>query len=146
VDELLEPRPAGTQPVRAFGPDLRFTAGAAVGALLLLAILLTTTDRAGRLLFGAAVVLLLGYVVSDLVFRPRLTLAPAGVRVRSPIARLDCTWAEVEAVHADTRSRYGLRAVTLEIDAGAQLVVLSRRALGADPELVAALAAGYRAG
>ena len=36
----------------------------------------------------------------------------------------------------DTRSRYGLRSSTLEVDAGETLVVFSRRALGADPTTV----------
>ena len=40
-------------------------------------------------------------------------------------------------MHADIRARLGLRSTTLEIDAGATLVVLSRRALGADPEAAA---------
>ena len=34
------------------------------------------------------------------------------------------------------RTRFGLRSTALEIDAGDTLVVLSRRALGADPETV----------
>ena len=103
-----------------------------------------TTDAAGRLLFGAACLLLLGYVISDLVYRPRLVFAADGLRVHSPLSRVSCPWTEVEDVRADTRSRYGLRSVTLEIDAGQTLVVLSRRALGADPGLVQAFAGEYR--
>jgi hypothetical protein len=42
-------------------------------------------------------------------------------------------------VRADIAARHGLRTVTLEIDAGVALLVLSRRQLGADPETVAKL-------
>jgi hypothetical protein len=147
VDEPLDAshrHRSGPPPHRAFGPDLRYTAAAGLGALLLAVIVLVTTDAAGRLLFGAAALLLLGYVVCDLTFRPRLVFGPDGLRVHSPLSRVSCAWDDVEAVRADTRSRYGLRAVTLEIDTSETLVVLSRRALGADPELVAAFAGEYR--
>jgi hypothetical protein len=42
-------------------------------------------------------------------------------------------------VRADTRQRLGLRSVTLEIDAGDELHVFSKRALGAEPDAVAGL-------
>jgi hypothetical protein len=120
-----------------FGPDLRLSAVVfllAVGALLLA---ITSTDGAGRLLFGLAVIVLAGYSVGDVLFWPRLTADPSGLRIRTPLERADLPWTDVEAIRADVRRRYGLRSVTLEIDAGSTLVVFSRRALGADPETVA---------
>jgi PH (Pleckstrin Homology) domain-containing protein len=70
------------------------------------------------------------------VFWPRLAADHTGLRIRTPLARADLSWSDVESVTADTRSRYGLRSSTLEVDAGSTLVVFSRRALGADPETV----------
>jgi hypothetical protein len=87
-------------------------------------------------LFGLAAVVLACYVIGDLCFRPRLAADRDGVRVRAPFARGFFPWSQVE-VRADERSRHGLRTVTLEIDSGETVVVLSRRALGADPVQVA---------
>jgi Bacterial PH domain len=135
----------GGATVATFGPDARFTAAAGVGAVLLGGAAIATSDPAGRLLFAVAALVLLGYTVSDLAFRPRLTLTRQGLRVRSPAGRLDCAWPAVVAVRADARERFGLRAVTLEIDTETGVVVLSRRALGAAPEDVAALAWAFGA-
>lgn len=131
------------RPVLRFAPDLRLTALAAFGAVIAAVTAAVTTDVAGRLLSGAAALLLFAYVVGDLVFRPRLVVDAHGVRIRSPLARVDIPWSQVDAVRADTRLRFGLRSTTLEVDAGATLVVLSRRALGADPQRVAELAAAF---
>jgi hypothetical protein len=126
------------------GPDGRFTALAAGGVAVALIVTLTTADPAGRLLAAIAVVVLLVYVVSDLLFRPRLSATAEGIEIRSPMTRARLPWPAVERVHADTRLRLGLRSTTLEIDAGATLVVLSRRALGADPETIADLVNALR--
>jgi hypothetical protein len=126
------------KPVSArFDPDARITALAAVGCAAAVVLALTSAPI-GRLLFAIAAVLLAGYVVSDLVFRPRLEADHDGLRVRAPLARATLLWAEVDSVRADERTRHGLRTVTLEIDSGDAVVVLSRRALGADPVQVAA--------
>jgi len=130
-------RPLRRSPVR-FTPDPRLTAMTGAAAVLV-AGLSFATDAAGRLLLLLAAVILAGYALTDLVFRPRLAVDSAGIRVRSPLARADLAWPEVAAVRADERNRYGLRSVTLEIDAGEQLIVLSRRALGAAPDAAAAL-------
>lgn len=131
-------------PVCRFGPDRRLTAAAGLGAVVAALATLLAGDAPGRILIGGAALLLLGYTVTDLVFWPRLVLSAEGVRVHSPLARAQLSWHEVTAVRADVRQRYGLRLVTLEIDAGEQLIVLSRRALGADPQEVAGLAAAFR--
>jgi hypothetical protein len=131
-------------PAARFGPDGRLTALAAGGLVVAVTLAVIGTDPAGRLLAGIAAVVLLGYVVSDLVFRPRLTATGDGLVIRSPAIRARLRWPEVDRVQADTRLRFGLRSTTLEIDAGATLVVLSRRALGADPEAVADLVNAFR--
>ena len=69
--------------------------------------------------------------------------SPAGTLLRAPRAGVDVPGADGGSVRADTRERTGLRSVTLEIDAGDQLVVFSRRALGTDPETVAALIGAF---
>jgi hypothetical protein len=127
-----------------FVPDRRYTALAAGGAFGALVAVLVTSDAGGRLLLGLAVVLLLGYVGSDLIFSPRLVASADGVVVNSPITRARLSWDEVQEVRAETRVRRGLRNTTLEVDAGPVLVVLSRRALGADPVEVAELVEAFR--
>jgi hypothetical protein len=136
VDTVIEPT---REPVVRFAPDRRLTAAAGGGALVALVLSLTTSDVAGRLLWAVAVVVLLAYVAADLIWSPRLSADATGVRIRSPFARADLRWDQIHSVHADVRSRYGLRSSTLEVDAGEVFAVFSRRSLGADPETVAGL-------
>ncbi len=136
--------PASVGPVARFVPDRRFTAGAAVGTVVAAIAAAVTGDAAGRLLWLLAAVLLLAYTVTDLVFSPRVEASLAGLTIRSPLTRVAVPWAEVESVRPDTRARWGLRSTTLEIDAGATLVVLSRRALGRDPAEAAELILAFR--
>lgn len=128
-----------TAPVLRFGPDRRLTIAAGVGALIALAGTLFSGDAPGRLLFGLAAVLLVGYVVTDRMWSPRLIADTSGLRVRTPFTSTDLSWAEVDDVRADVRIRYGLRSSTLEVDAGEVLVVFSRRSLGTAPETAAVL-------
>ncbi|MGI8761895.1 MAG: PH domain-containing protein [Jatrophihabitantaceae bacterium] len=125
--------PAGCR----FGPDRRLTALSAAFALAAVAVVLVSTDVGARILFSGAALVLAGYAVTDLVFWPRLAADARGLTIRSPLERVRLSWADVEDVRADVRERLGLRSVTLEVDAGAILVVFSRRALGADPADVA---------
>lgn len=124
-------------PHASFGPDRRLTAACAGGALVGLVLIFTVGDAPGRLLFALATALLAGYVVTDLVFAQRVIADRAGLKIRTPFTRADLGWAEVDRIQADVRQRHGLRSVTLEIDAGEDLIVLSRRGLGENPELVA---------
>jgi len=132
VDEPLPDR----RPSASFGPDRRLTAACGGGSLVALIVAFAVLDTAGRLLFVLVALLLIAYAVSDLVFTPRLVADSSGVTVRTPFGRSDLAWHQIDRIHADARQRYGLRSVTLEIDAGDELVVLSRRALGNDPEYV----------
>jgi len=133
-----------TAPTVRFGPDRRLTALAGGGALVGLVLCVTAGDAPGRLLFGLATLVLVGYVVGDVIWSPRLAADRSGVRIRTPFTRADLPWDAVEDVHADVRNRYGLRSSTLEVDAGDVLVVFSRRSLGTDPEAAAGLIAAMR--
>jgi hypothetical protein len=137
---------AARRPELRFAPDRRFTALSAAGVAAALIAVLVTADLAGRVLAGTAAVVLAGYLVSDLLFRPRLRVDAAGIVINSPLVRARLPWPAVEDVRADTRLRLGLRSTTLEIDAGATLAVLSRRAIGADPAAAAELIRAFRPG
>jgi hypothetical protein len=100
-------------------------------------LLAATADPAGRVLFGLAALGLLALTVVDLLLRPRLAADPDGLRVRTLAVRRRMPWSALQRVDVDERSRYGLTARTLELDAGDTLVVLGRRALGTDPRDVA---------
>ncbi|HEY7049392.1 MAG TPA: PH domain-containing protein [Jatrophihabitantaceae bacterium] len=130
-------------PVLRFGPDRRLTALCAGLAVVAIAFVVLSDDGAGRVLAGLGAVLLAGYAVTDLAFWPRLTVTGDGVRIRTPTTRAVLPWADVDAVRVDEHSHLGLTSRTLEIDAGALLVVFSRRTLGADPREVADLLAAF---
>jgi hypothetical protein len=110
---------------------------AVAGVGLALAALLV--DPVGRVLVGAAALLLLGLAARDAVLRPRLRAGDDGVTVQALSGRTTITWPHVR-VRVRTQRRWGLRARTLELEDRADdavLVVLGRRELGADPETVA---------
>jgi Bacterial PH domain len=116
---------------------------AALGAVGLgLALAVLAVDTAGRLLVGAAALLLLALAARDLVLRPRLTAGPDGVAVRRLGGRSQLPWAGLRVQVRSTR-RFGVRNRVLELDTAAGpdddgvLVLLGRRDLGADPEEVA---------
>jgi hypothetical protein len=136
--------PLVTPPIARFAPDRRYTAAAALGALVAVVLGVVGGDPAGRLLAAVAALVLVAYVIADVAFSPRLVVSGEGVVIRSPLTRATLTWGEVDDVRAESRSRLGLRSTTLEIDAGPVLAVLSRRALGADPAEVADLVRAFR--
>jgi hypothetical protein len=143
VENPPAPSPAARLPRVSFGPDVRLSA--ATGALAVVATVAAavTTDHPGALLFVLAALVLAGYAGTDLVCRPRLVADAAGLRVRTPGAFVTLAWPQVDAVRADVRMRHGLRSVALEIEAGERLIVLSRRALGTDPERAADLVRAF---
>jgi hypothetical protein len=127
-----------------FGPDHRLTALTGLLCVLAVGAAALTGDPAGRLLVAGAAAVLLGYALIDLLCWPRLAADAHGLELRTPFTHLRLPWEQVDDVRADVRDRLGLRSRTLEIDAGPHLVVFSRRALGADPEQVAALVRACR--
>jgi hypothetical protein len=116
---------------------------AALGAVGLgLALGVLAVDAAGRLLLGAAAVLVLALVVRDAVLRPRLAAGPEGVVVRRLGGAQRLPWPGL-SVQVRTTRRWGVRSRLLELDTAVgpddpgALVLLGRRDLGADPEEVA---------
>jgi hypothetical protein len=135
-----DPTPAPRRaPMCRFGPDRRLTALTAVLAAVAIGLAVVTNDAAGRLLFVGAALVLAAYAATDLYYWPRLAADADAVTVRSPLGSARLRWADIDAVRADVREHLGMRATTLEIDAGERLLVFSRRALGADPAQVAGL-------
>lgn len=125
--------------VLRFGPDRRLTAvsGAAAAAVGVAAAV--STDDLGRLLLIGAALILACYAATDLIFAPRITATTEGIVLNAPFARARLAWSQVDTIQADSRQRMGVRATTLEIEAGALVASFSRRALGTDPEQAAAL-------
>ena len=113
---------------------------AAVGLGLALAVLLV--DPVGRVLVGAAALLVLALVARDALLRPRLSAGPDGVVVRTLSGRQHLPWHRLR-VQVRATKRWGLRSRTLELDTATGpdddgvLVLLGRRDLGTDPEEVA---------
>ena len=115
----------------------------ALGAIGLgLALAVVVVDTTGRVLVGAAALLVLATVVRDVVARPRLAAGPDGVDVRLWKARRHLPWPGLQVRVREMR-RFGVRSRTLELDTAAgpdddgELLLLGRRDLGADPEEVA---------
>jgi Bacterial PH domain len=124
-----------------WSPRAGETAALAVIGLALL-LVLVFLDTAGRLLVGAAALLVLLLAARDLVLRPRLVAGSDGVVVRTLGGRCRLPWTGLR-VHVRATRRFGLRSRTLELDTAAGpddegvLVLLGRRDLGADPDEVA---------
>jgi hypothetical protein len=141
------PDPAGydRDPVTLrYGPNRLIALSLVVGAVLFIGTAIGTGDRSGRLIYLAAGLLLAVVAASDLIFRVRLVVSSAGISVHAPTTRLRIDWADIDIVRVDERSRLGLSARTLEIDAGEQLVLLSQRSLGQDARTVAAEIDAFR--
>lgn len=119
-------------------------AAAAVAVVLGVGALLV--DLAGRVLVGAAVLLLVAVVVRDLVLRPRLRADDVQVVVRTLGGAVVIPRDRLRA-RVRTGRRLGVRSTTLELEDttdDAVLLVLGRRDLGADPERVGAHLLGHR--
>lgn len=121
----------------------RASEAAALGVVGLgLALAVVLVDATGRILVGAAAVLLIALAARDLLLRPRLSAGPAGVVVRTLTGRHELSWSALR-VRVRTTRRWGITGRTLELDTAqgpdddGTLVVLGRRDLGADPVDVA---------
>ena len=116
--------------------------GALVAVGLGLALAVVVLDAPGRVLVGAAALLVLVLAARDLVGRPRLAAGPDGVDVRTLSGHRHLPWGGLR-VHVRVSRRLGVRSRTLELDTAVGpddegvLVVLGRRDLGADPDEVA---------
>ncbi|WP_346620837.1 PH domain-containing protein [Blastococcus montanus] len=120
----------------AFVPAALAGAGVALGAVTLL------LDAPGRILVGAAALLLLALAGREAFLRPRLAAGPEGVEVATLSGRRLLPWGLLR-VRVRTARRWGTTVRTLELDTSSGpsddgvLVVLGRWDLGADPEAVA---------
>ena len=111
---------------------------AAVGIALALGAALV--DPVGRVLVGAAALVVLVLAARDAFLRPRLSTAPHGVTVRALNGATTIAW-PVLRVRVRVTRRLGMTGRTLELEDAiddAVLVVLGRRDLGEDPDTVAA--------
>lgn len=99
--------------------------------------LAVVADVQGRVLAVAVVVVFAGLAVVDRRATPRLVVDPDGLTLRGATGSRRLEWDDVETVAVDERIRFGRIVHALEIDAGAVLVVLGPRTLGADPVTVA---------
>ncbi|MCA0147040.1 PH domain-containing protein [Blastococcus sp. LR1] len=108
-------------------------------------------EDAGRVLIGAAALLLIVLAARDAVLRPRLLAAEDGLEVATLTGRRVLPWGRLQVRVRKTR-RWGTTARTLELDTATGpdddgvLVVLGRWELGADPEEVARDLAAWRNG
>ena len=122
---------------------------AAAGVVLGLATVVL--DPLGRVLVGAAAVLLLALSARDRLLHPRLAAGPEGVTVRRLGGTSVLPWARLQVRVRDAR-RWGVRSRLLELDTAAgphddgERVLLGRRDLGADPGEVARALAAVRPG
>ena len=116
---------AGRAPAVAFAPDRRLVAVALAGAVVTVVTALTLDDAAGRLMFWVATALLACHAAASLVFTPRLRADAAGLRIRTPSARVDLAWDDIEKVGADVRTRLGLRSATLQVVATATVAAFA---------------------
>ena len=113
------------------GPAPSQTAALLVAGVLLLVVGLLS-DAGGRVLAWPAGVLLLVLGARDLVLGPALRAGPDGLVVVSGLRRRTVPWAAVERLRLVTERRTPL----LEVDAGDDLLLLSRWRLGRSPSLV----------
>ncbi|MGY1740436.1 MULTISPECIES: PH domain-containing protein [unclassified Blastococcus] len=117
-------------------------AAALAGAGLVLGTAALLLEPVGRVLVGAAAILLLALAARTVLLRPRLAAGPGGVVVRTLTRRAELPWAGLRVQVRQIR-RWGMRSRLLELDTAAgpddvgQLVLLAAWELGSDPEDVA---------
>nr|WP_319459275.1 PH domain-containing protein [Micromonospora sp. RTP1Z1] len=105
-----------------------------VGAVVVagLGLLFAGNDRVQPVLAGLAAAALAGWGLRDLMAPVRLAADPDGITVAQGFAgHRRLSWPEVEAITVDRRTRRGLTAETLEIDAGDSLHLFGRYDLDA---------------
>jgi Bacterial PH domain len=126
---------AATPPAHAWSARWSTVVALAVGGLAL-GWLAVGSDPVGAVLSGCAALTVLAFAAFDALARPTLVADAAGITVAGwPPRRY--SWAEIGRVEVRTTRRL-LVLHALEIDAGDDLVLLTRRRLGADLAEVAA--------
>lgn len=127
--------------------DRRLAVLKAVGAVAFALIAFALRDdRPGLVLAIVATLALAGFALRDVLAPVRLAADQGGVTVVSGFAgRRRIPWADVERVRVDVRSRLGLRAELLEIDAGETVHLFSAAELGEECETAAQTLLALRA-
>ncbi|MFR9778826.1 PH domain-containing protein [Micromonospora sp. MS34] len=111
---------------------------AAALVLIALGLLFAGGDLVPVVLAGLAAAALLGWAARDVVAPVRLAVDAEGITVIQGFAgRRRLPWPAVEAIRVERRTRRGLTAETLEVDAGESLHLFGRYDLDAPPEEVA---------
>jgi hypothetical protein len=135
-------------PAMRWRVDRRYLAakiGVLVAAVTSTVLMIIGSDRPGSVLAAAVSLAAAGYLLRDLVAPVSLAADQHGMSVRHGFAaRARLSWAEIERIQIDQRTRLGIPSETLEIDAGAQLFLLGRGDLGAAPAEVARKLSGLR--
>lgn len=90
-------------------------------------------DAPGRLLGGIAAVGLLVFAAGSWRARPRLALTGEGLVYRGWFSTRTLTRADIDSIRITEFRRIGRKVRLLEIDSGADLIVLTRWDLGTDP-------------
>jgi hypothetical protein len=129
----VEPmRPAGPGSWRVSPGMILLKLGAA-GILAVVALAgLARGDTGLWVVAGAAAVGLAVSGARDLLVRVRVEADTAGVTIVAGFGRrIRFAWPQIERVRVDARSRHGLRAVYLEIDAGDSVHLFSANELSA---------------
>ncbi|WP_243706081.1 PH domain-containing protein [Micromonospora sp. KC721] len=107
-------------------------------ALTALGLVLSGGDPVALVLALVVAAGLTAWAARDLLLPVRLTADADGVTVIEGFAgRRRLPWASIEAIGVARRSRFGLTAETLEIDAGDSLHLFGRYDLDAPPDEVA---------
>ncbi|HYN96509.1 MAG TPA: PH domain-containing protein [Pilimelia sp.] len=129
--------------VRPALPGAKVAAAVAFGALAAV----VGDDPVRLALAAVATTALLLWAARDLLAPARLTADATGVTVIAGFAgRRHLPWSTIERVRVDRRTRGGLRAELLELDAGETLHLFSEYELSARPADVAARLAELRQG
>ncbi|MFL6138930.1 MAG: PH domain-containing protein [Frankiaceae bacterium] len=137
-----EPAPGGASGQAWAARWSTVVALAVAGAAL--ALLAAGSDPVGAVLAGAAALGALGLAAFDALARPTLAVDRAGLTVHDGWRPRRYAWAEIDRIEVRTTRRL-LVLHALEIDAGDDLVLLTRRRLGTDLAEVSARLAEHRA-
>ncbi|MFC0004163.1 PH domain-containing protein [Micromonospora siamensis] len=137
-----------SSPVRQWRVPTVLPAAKLTGAVVIagIGLLFADGDPVQLVLAVAAGLVLAGWGVRDLVAPVRLAVDPEGITVTEGLAgRRRLPWPAIEEIALDRRTRRGLTAETLEIDAGESLHVIGRYDVDAPlAEVAATLRAARR--
>ncbi len=137
AEPVVAPQPAEPGPARTsvgFSVSTAVIAAKIVSALVLLGLTLGFGVREQIPIGLAATVGVAVYAARDVLARERLRADATGlVAVHGYASRQHLDWSDVEQILVQSRLRLGVRAETLEVDAGEAIFMFSRYDLGVEP-------------